>query len=160
MVDARGAVVTTITCQDGPSSAGSEAWAQQYRSKLWSIEMFLPDHRSSMFPKVFASWFSPFMLHKLTANRSGQQKGVKTDRSESASETSCIRLERPTSLGIDIAALITAGLAIQAKFKQRRSTTRNHRAVHGPEQFASYWFQPELQQLCWPSSHYGQGGVL
>ena len=43
------------TCKDGHSSAGSEAWAQQYRSKLWSIEMFLPgDHRSSMFPKVFA----------------------------------------------------------------------------------------------------------
>ena len=61
------------TCKDGPSSAGSEAWAQQYRSKLWSIEMFLPgDHRSSMFPKCFASWFSPFMLHMLTASNSQQ----------------------------------------------------------------------------------------
>ena len=62
-----------ITCKDGPSSAGSEAWGQQYRSKLWSIEMFLPgDHRSSMFPKVSASWFSPFMLHMLTASNSQQ----------------------------------------------------------------------------------------
>ena len=71
------------------------------------------------FLKFLPPWFSPFMLHMLTASRSGQQReGSRPTGQNQPQKPLASAWNAQTSLGIDI-ALITAGLAIQAKFTQR-----------------------------------------